>query len=91
MVIDHAIHFGDKTLSAGEYSVWTIPSQKNWTIMFNSQANVWGTEYNPAYDVLRLPMQSTDLNELVETMTIQILQVNNTGRLLISWEKLKAQ
>jgi hypothetical protein len=90
MVIDHAIHFGDKILAAGEYSVWTIPSQKNWTVMFNSQANVWGTEYNPAYDVLRLPMQSTDLNELVETMTIQIVEVNNTGRLLISWEKLKA-
>jgi Protein of unknown function (DUF2911) len=58
LVIDRPIFFGDKKLPEGAYSIWTIPSQKGWTMMFNSQANVWGTEYNPALDVLRVPMQT---------------------------------
>ena len=90
LVTDHALVFGDKELPAGSYSVWTIPSEKGWTMMFNSQANVWGTEYNPAFDVLRVPMQSELIPELVEELTIQVRPAPQGGVLNVIWEKTKA-
>lgn len=90
LVINHPIVFGDKELPVGAYSIWTIPSQKGWTMMFNSRANVWGTEYDPAFDVLRVPMQSEQITNPVELFTIEIKPVNEGGMLNILWEKTKA-
>jgi hypothetical protein len=90
LVTGHTLVFGDKELPAGTYSMWTIPSEKGWTMMFNSQANVWGTEYNPAFDVLRVPMQSEQLPELVEELTIQVKPAPQGGVFNVLWEKTKA-
>ncbi len=90
LVTDHALVFGNKELPAGSYSVWTIPSEKGWTMMFNSQANVWGTEYNPAFDVLHVSMQSDPVLDLVEELTIQVRPAPQGGVFNVIWEKTKA-
>jgi hypothetical protein len=90
LVMDHTLAFGNKELPPGSYSLWTIPSEKGWTMMFNSQSNVWGTEYNPASDVLRVPMQSEQIPELVEELTIQVKPVPQGGVFNVIWEKTKA-
>lgn len=90
LVTDRTLVFGDKELVAGTYSVWTLPSAKGWTIMFNSQANVWGTEYNPDFDVLRVPMQTEQMPEVVEELTIQVKPAFQGGVLNVIWEKTKA-
>ncbi|MCK9407659.1 MAG: DUF2911 domain-containing protein [Bacteroidetes bacterium] len=33
------------TLKAGKYSFFTIPAEKAWTVIFNSQADQWGAYY----------------------------------------------
>lgn len=54
-----AITFSDdvtiegETLPAGTYSLYTIPGQEEWTIIFNAKLS-WGTEYDAAEDVLRV-------------------------------------
>ena len=90
MVITKPLYFGDKELPAGSYSIWTVPSLKGWTIMFNSQANIWGTEYNPDYDVLRVPMQAGPNSQFTEVMTIEIQPSGSGGHLNIIWENTKA-
>jgi hypothetical protein len=39
------ISINGSTLKAGKYSFFTIPGEKSWTIIFNSQADQWGA-YN---------------------------------------------
>ena len=90
LVTDHTLVFGDKELPAGTYSIWTLPSQSGWTMMFNSQANIWGTEYNPAFDVLRVPMQSEQIPDLVEEFTIEVKPARGGGLFNVIWEKTKA-
>lgn len=90
LVTDHTLIFGEKELPAGAYSIWTLPSQQGWTMMFNSQANVWGTEYNPAFDVLHVPMQSEQLPEVIEQFTMEIKPARGGGMLNVIWEKTKA-
>jgi hypothetical protein len=67
-----------------------MPTKEGWTIMFNKEANTWGTRYNPANDVLRVPMQVEKLKEPVELMTMEILRANDGGTINIFWEKTKA-
>lgn len=86
----HALNFSGKVLPPGEYSIFTMPSQTGWTIMFNKEANIWGTDYNPAYDILRVPMQVEQLREPVELMTMEVVPTAMGGAINVIWERIKA-
>jgi hypothetical protein len=77
-------------LVAGTYSIFTIPEQESWTIIFNKELGLWGSyNYNSKLDVLRIkvPVQST--NTINEAFSIQFEQRNNTADLLLIWDKTK--
>lgn len=90
ITVSHPLNFNGKILPAGEYAVFTIPSQSGWTMMFNRQGNIWGTDYNPVYDVLRVPMQVEQLMEPVELMTIEVVPTTKGGTINVIWERIKA-
>lgn len=46
------VMFGDKEVKAGTYSLYTIPGDKDWTVILNSKLS-WGTQYDAAMDVAR--------------------------------------
>ncbi len=67
-----AIKIGEKTLPAGKYSLYTIPGEKEWKVIFNSQTGQWGikedgsTTDDASKDVLVTsvtPMKSKMSNE----------------------------
>lgn len=89
ITIDKALLFDGRELPAGAYSIVTIPAQNGWTLVFNSRANVWGTEYDAAFDVLRVPMQ-VSASPFTETMTISIEPGADGGKLNVIWENVKA-
>lgn len=44
-----------ESLSAGTYSLFTVPGEDEWTVVFNSVANQWGAyDYDESEDVLRV-------------------------------------
>ncbi len=46
-------------LEAGTYSIYTIPREDEWTIIFNSKLS-WGTRYDKSKDVLRVQVESKE-------------------------------
>ena len=47
--------FGSKTLPAGTYTLFTIPEKDEWTLIFNTDVDIWGAyRYDSKKDVLRL-------------------------------------
>jgi hypothetical protein len=53
-VTDDVLINGQK-LVAGTYSLHTVPTKDEWTIVFNGTANQWGSfNYDPAKDTLRV-------------------------------------
>ncbi|WP_242205964.1 DUF2911 domain-containing protein [Aestuariivivens insulae] len=57
------VKIGDKAVSPGEYSLFTIPGEKEWIIILNKDINVWGAySYNKDHDVIRVsaPVSSGD-------------------------------
>lgn len=77
-------------LDAGRYTLFALPdSEQDWQLCFNKKTGIWGTEYDPAADVLRVPMQVERLPEYVETFTIAVLPEAGGSVLNAYWENTR--
>jgi hypothetical protein len=92
--------FGDKTVPAGEYSLFVDLKPAQWTLIvsnwaaqakFNPQDKtaLWGAYgYTPEKDVARIPMKVDTLPFAVEQLTWSFLDMTNDGgRMAIMWGK----
>jgi hypothetical protein len=79
-----------KTLRAGKYSLFTLPGETEWKVVFNSQTGQWGIKNDgsanddPAKDVLTVtvkPMKSKSFNERMK------FSISSSGFVLM-WENL---
>jgi hypothetical protein len=75
-------------LKAGTYSVFTIPSEDTWIIIFNSDTSLWGEEERKdSLDVLQVKGQSSKTVEPVETLTFNFEDVkDDKARIDLRWE-----
>ncbi|MCB0481856.1 MAG: DUF2911 domain-containing protein [Flavobacteriales bacterium] len=74
-----------KLLPEGKYSIFTIPTEKSWTLIFNSVWEQWGAyKYDESKDVLRVEA-TPEKCEMTESMSIRL----DNSQLTIKWEKLK--
>ena len=82
------VKIGGTEVPAGEYGLFTIPGEKEWTVILNKGAKQWGAyEYKEADDVLRLKVKPVTLKEKVETFSIQFADVYPTkAKLQLKWE-----
>lgn len=83
------IVFGNTTLKMGSYSIFTIPSKKEWTIIVNTDTALHGeTGYDAKKDVFRFTVPVESIPNFYETFTIEINNINNKGEgfLKIIWE-----
>ncbi|MEO8036412.1 MAG: DUF2911 domain-containing protein, partial [Acidobacteriota bacterium] len=63
---------GGTKVPAGKYSLHTIPSQSEWTIILNNTANQWGSfSYDPAKDAVRIKV-TPEKAEFREWMSFEI-------------------
>jgi len=62
--------FGGTPVSKGTYAIFTIPEEKEWTIMLNAQANTKGFEYDETKNVVSVKAPVTKTKKLAEAFTI---------------------
>ena len=75
-----------KALKAGKYALFSIPGEKEWTIVFNKTAKQWGAySYKEADDVLRVTAKA-DANNMTERFTIK---AEDSGQVTMMWDKAK--
>jgi hypothetical protein len=88
-VTDDVLINGQK-LAAGTYSLHTVPTKDEWTIVFNGTANQWGSfNYDPAKDTLRVKAKPQWVNENQEWLTFNIDPVGeDSAQVNIRWEKI---
>lgn len=83
------IELSGKTVKAGYYSLFTIPGEKEWTIILNSDLDYWGAfSYKASNDVLRITVPADTLNDVVENFTIQFENTGDKqGAMKMAWDK----
>lgn len=77
-------------LPAGTYSLHTIPGEKEWTIIFNKEANQWGSySYEAAKDALRIKVTPIP-GAPQEWMQFRFEDPSiDSARVVLAWENLQ--
>jgi Protein of unknown function (DUF2911) len=80
---DKAVKIEGKDLAAGKYALFTIPGEKEWTIIFNKDHKQWGAyNYKKEDDVLRVTVPARKPKSFVETFTITA----DKNAVVLAWE-----
>ncbi len=89
-VVTDDVTINGQKLPAGSYSLHTIPTKDEWTIVFNGTANQWGSfSYDPAKDTLRVKAKPQWVNDSQEWLEYSIPTVTpNSATVVIRWEKI---
>jgi hypothetical protein len=70
----------------GTYTLYTIPGEKEWTLIVNKQTGQWGTDYDETQDLGRTKMTvAPKLATPVETFNISV----DDKKLAMQWENTK--
>lgn len=85
------VEIAGKTIAAGEYALFTIPSANEWTIIINTNEGQKGsTDYKEPLDVLRFKAKATAAPEFKERLEFTVDPVSdNEGMVHITWEKTR--
>jgi len=82
---------GSLHVPAGTYALFTIPGEKEWTLIVNKTAKQWGAfKYDQAADLGRVKMAVKSLASPVEVFTIAIEAQGGKGELKMHWDKTEA-
>ncbi|HEV2491692.1 MAG TPA: DUF2911 domain-containing protein [Terriglobia bacterium] len=78
--------FGEMKVPAGEYSLWARKETENkWSLVFNRQQGIWGTEHDAAQDFASAPLEETKASDSAQKVTITLAKAGNGGTISIQW------
>ncbi len=82
------VNFAGQKVTAGEYALFTIPGETEWTVVLNKAAKQWGSyNHKDEDDVLRVKVKANKTDSKVETFTIQFNNVTpGSMDLNIAWD-----
>jgi hypothetical protein len=88
--ISDSVTVGGKKIGKGDYSIFTIPTEKDWTVIINKASDLSGTNgYKETEDVVRFTANPVK-NSYNETFTFNFGNLTNTSAdVEILWEELK--
>ncbi len=73
-----------QSLKKGTYALFTIPGEKEWTIIFNTVTKQWGAYgYDESKDALRVQVSSKSVDQITERMEF----TNANGHVELRWAK----
>ena len=79
-------------LPKGKYTLWTVPMENSWKVMFNSGLYQWGVNekmepmWDPNYDVIELQAPTQKLETTVEKFTIAFDNTTGHLKLTMAWD-----
>lgn len=82
-------------LPVGKYTLWTVPKDTIWTVIFNSKQYSWGVDtemkpmWDPNYDVLDVEVPVHKLGKSVEQFTIGFDNTTGDLALTMAWDDVK--
>ncbi len=78
---------GNVHVPAGTYTLYTLPGEKEWTLIINKQTGQWGTNYDESKDLGRVKATVKSLKAPVETFAIALTPAGaKNGTLTLTWE-----
>lgn len=79
---DADLDIGGTTVPAGRYTLWMIASAMEPRLVVSRSVNVFGTQYNPANDLARIPLTRRAASAVAERLRLSA----DDGILAIAWD-----
>jgi len=86
------VKINNKKVSKGRYTLYAIPSETAWIIIFNKETDTWGSfKYNMKKDILRInvPVQHTET--IAEYFSMYFEKTTTGFNLIVTWDQTKVQ
>lgn len=91
-----ALKIGNDSLKAGKYTLWTIPNDTIWNVIFNSKQYPWGVNHNThkplreeQFDVINYTTHVEKINTVVEQFTIAFDNSTDHLFLTMAWDNVR--
>ena len=82
---------GGKTVPAGSYTLFVLPTEEKWTLIVNKKTGEWGIPYKYESDELaRIDMKMSKLPSPVENFTIAYDKTSTGCTLREEWDTTRA-
>lgn len=82
------VKLGDQEIKAGTYTLFTIPNKNSWTIIINSDTDVWGSYYyDQDKDIARLDVPVKKVDAL-EYFSIAFTKETDGTRMILAWDNI---
>ncbi|AXT20782.1 DUF2911 domain-containing protein [Flavobacteriaceae bacterium AU392] len=86
---------GNDSLPAGKYTLWTIPNEDKWKVIFNTKQYPWGVDdamrplREPEFDAVSIDVPVESINNIVEQFTIAFDNSTDNLSLTMAWDQTK--
>lgn len=86
---------GNDSLPTGKYTLWTIPGETKWNVIFNSKQYPWGVNdamqcmREPKFDVATVEVPVEKIPNTVEQFTIAFDNSTDNLSLTMAWDNTK--
>ena len=91
-----ALNINETTLAAGKYTLWTIPNDTAWSVIFNAKQYPWGVDHEtlepmrqPEFDVVNCIAPVEHLNTIVEQFTIAFDNSTDQLFMTMAWDNVR--
>ena len=80
-----------KSVPAGRYTLFALPTRTQWTLIISKQIGEWGIPYpGEKYDFARMEMKVSKLPSSLENFTISFDPAATTCTMKLDWETTRA-
>lgn len=84
------VKFGGKDIKAGTYSLFTMPGEKEWTVILNKKLNQWGSYfYDESADVARIKVPNGSDATSLEEFSIAFKDADGGAHMVMGWDKTR--
>lgn len=93
ITFEQSVNFGGKTVSAGTYGLFVIPTEKEWKVILNKDSQQWGAyTFDEKLNVVDVTVPVQKLAEKQEWFVIELNPVDdNAVNLVMKWDFAKVE
>src|SRR5918993_3916037 len=90
LVTNRALKFGNLSVPAGTFTLYTIPTGGTWHLIVSKRTGQWGVPYPKGEDLGRVPMTLGKAPSAAEMLTITVQDTAAGGTIHVDWGTTRA-
>jgi hypothetical protein len=87
---ENDIKMGNTMIPKGLYSIYTIPKQNEWILIFNTDLKTWPTDPDRNKDFVQVLIPIKKTENIRQQFTIEVKETKTGGILSFNWDNIIA-